>query len=353
MDDINKVFAEQELSPVDAAFPDLIFHALTRMGFSPFKMESGTVCAELTVFGEVYALAHFASAREVFYTDEHVLRNQGRKDFRLYHELYRKFRTKQSIWADTDDKKYARVDKYLFVVDYDGVSDDDSLYGVLKMEVENDMYVMKKVLCNMDSLRGAVSSPFAPVAHRANDTPEVHCTRASIHPFDKAPLDFDSTVTSVFKPADYDALVATLANRGNRKAIQAVTAALFQRIMGKDYSIVAGDEWPEVSRGPKSDHGMPYFMLSRGEQVALPFCLYLALAHDAVTEGMCIGISESLNALDSLRQLNAYDCLRHFIIATGASVYIRTDKTDCLQMAERKLVLAKTLARRAGELVSH
>lgn len=353
MDDINKVFAEQELSPVDAAFPDLIFQALTRMGFSPFKTESGTVCAELTVFGEIYALAHFASAREIFYTDEHVLRNQERKDFRLYNELYRKFRTKQSLWADIGDKKYDRMDKYLFVVDYDGVSDDDLLYGVLKMEVENDMYVMKKILCDMDSLRTAVSSPFAPVAHRANAVPAVHCTRASIHPYDKPPLDFDGTVTTVFSPADYDAMVRTLANRGNRKAIQAVTAALFQRIMGKDYSIVAGDEWPEVSRGVKSEHGMPHFILSRGEQVALAFCLYLALAHDDVTEGMCIGISESLNALDTLRQLNAYDCLRHFIIATGASMYIRTDKSDCLQMAERKLVLAKTLAQRAGEVVPH
>ena len=354
MDDINTVFAEQELSPLDAPFQDLIFNALTGMGFTPFKSDSGTVCAEMTVLGQTYALAHFASAREVFYTDEHVLRLQGRSDFKLHKELYFKFRRKQSIWAEGDDSKYRSMDKYLFIIDYDGVSADDSLYGILKSELENDMYVMKKVLCTLDSLRGAVSSPFAPVAHRANDMPQVYCTRASINPYEEARADFASTATTVFKPADYDAMAQTLANRGNSKAVKGVAAILFQRIMGADYSLVEGEGWPEVSRsGADAEFGLPYFMLSRGEQVGLAFCLYLALAHDEVREGMCLGISETLNALDPLKQLNAYDCIRHFILATGASVYIRTDKSESLQMAERKLMLAKTMARRGSEMVPH
>lgn len=354
MDNINTVFAEQELSPLDVPFQELIFNALAGMGLTPFKSDAGIVCAELTVLGQPYALAYFASAREVFYTDEHVLRLEGRADFKLYKELYFKFRRKQSIWAEVVDSKYWGMDRYLFIVDYDGVSADDSLYGILKSELENDMYVMKKVLCNMESLPGAIFSPFAPVAHRANDMPEVYCTRASVSPYDKPPVDFASTTTTVFKPADYDGMMQTLANRGNSKAVKRVAAVLFQRIMGVDYSLVEGEAWPEVSRsGADAEYGLPYFMLSRGEQVGLAFCLYLGLAHDDVHEGMCLGISESLNALDPLKQLNAYDCIRHFILATGASVYIRTDKSESLQMAERKLMLAKTMARRGSEMVPH
>jgi hypothetical protein len=349
MNDIIKVFAEQELSPLDAASLTKIHQELKRIGIDATITQSGTVCAELKAFNETYALAHFVSAREIFYRDEYVDRYKERSDYRLHQELLQKLHCKQRLWVELDAEKFSKLDKYIFVVDSDGVTSRDE-YGVFRVEVENDLFRAKKVLCTLDALREVVSSPFNPVAHRANVEPAVYCTLASTLPFNPPKADFNDTVTAVFRPADYPAMCDALTKRGNSKAIKALVGNLFQRVMGAEYRLIDGTAWPEVSQSI-SKLGLPYFLLSNGEQVALSFCLFLALAHDEVGEGLCIGIRESLNSLDTLRQLNAYDCLRFFVVATGSSVYLQSDNAQNLQLAERKLTLAKNLARRAGPAI--
>lgn len=347
MDNINKTFAELELSPVDTAFLDNMFPKLVGYGLNPVRTLNGTLCVELKAFGAAYAVAHIVSAREVFYTDEHVALDSGRPD-NLCKKLLHKLHGKQRLWVEHDDASHKHLERLIFIVDADGISFDEK-FAVLRMTIENDMYAAKKTLCTWGTLRDAMASPFRPVAHRAHDRPSVYCTRSSVHEFDPKPkADYATTVTAAFKPANFSSMQEEIATRANRNAVRAVAGKVFRRIMGTDYLVVEGDEWPEVSRsGP--DGGMPYFMLSNGEKMVLAFALFLALAHDQVEEGMCIGVCGSLNALDTMRQLHAYDCLFHFMVATGASVYFRSDNSDCQVLAERKLVLAQTLVRHAIE----
>jgi hypothetical protein len=126
-----------------------------------------------------------------------------------------------------------------------------------------------------------------------------------------------------------------------------LAATLFRRIMGSDYRLVDGDAWPEVARGD-NDWSLPNYMLGNGEQVALSFALFLALAYHRVQEGegvgMCVGVRESLNALDLVRQVNALDLLRDFVAATGASLCFQTDKSDIRSLVERKFQHAQAMA---------
>ena len=185
MEKINEIFAEQELSPVDSVFLDTLFPKLVSMGFSPVRTNTGTLCVELNAFGETYALAHIVSAREVFYLDEHVTATPDRTQWPLYKQLLRKFQRKQNLWVEEDDKAHKAVNKLLLIVDVDNLPSGEQ-FALLRMEVEHDLYVAKKVMCTMATLRAALCSPFKPVAHRAHAEPDLSLAagnESAVQPF--------------------------------------------------------------------------------------------------------------------------------------------------------------------------
>lgn len=338
----NEHFAESKLSPVDTAFLDVIQSQLTKLGLNAKLTDNGTVEAELTQFGQAYALGIFVSASEVFYYDADV-KEELSKGRRLLEVLERKFNSKQSHWVSNAKSELA---KYLFVVRAEGPPQDPQYDGAM-MTVEMNMYAAPKIICFLGQLDRLTRPAFAPVAHRASEAPTIVFSRASFNEFDK-PFDYAGKVTLPFEQQDHAKLVEQLATRGNRNAIKSLTSELFRRIMGLDYRLVDGDAWPEVARGD-ADWSMPVgvCMLSQGEEVVVTFCLFLALAHDAVTEGMYVGVRESLNRIDANRQFRLYDVLRDFIAATGASVCMLTDKSECLRLAESRMKVGVTLASQA------
>lgn len=343
----NEQFADMRLPPVDAAFLAVIQAHLTTLGLTATISDSGAVHAELSQCGQPYALGIFVSAAEVFYRDEEVekrLRSMGS----LIQVLDRNFTSKQSHWVDAANTKLA---KYVFVVRAEGQVPDAQFDGAM-MAVEMNMYAAPKFVCFLGDLDRLTRSAFTPVAHRAHAQPKITFSRASFNEFDKAPFEYAQLVTLPFEPQNHPQLVEQLAARGNSNAIKALTSQLFRRVMGMDYRLVDGDAWPEVARGPASDWSMPVGigMLSRGEEMAVTFCLFLALAHDAVTEGMYVGFRESLNAVDPGRQFRMFEVLRDFIAATSASVCLQTDKNELLRLAESRMKLGVDLASNAAKV---
>lgn len=331
MTETNEIFKEQALTLVDEPFLLEILEQVIGTGLAVARITAnGTVCAELTQAGVPYARALLVSAREVFYTDEDVEEKQG-KGWSLVQTLDRKLSGKQARWLDCDKSS---LDTYIFIVKPKGFKLPAG-QQVMPQHVELDMYYARKVVCSIEDLARVLAPAFSCVAHRASLAPRIECSRASLHEFDP-PFEFAKTVTHPFKPQVHDELVAEVAVRGNAKAIKRLTEVLFQRILGSDYRLADGDCWPDVIRGD-GDEGMPMFMLGNGERVALSFCIFLALCHDRVEENMCIGVKESLNALDMSRLLNTFDLVRDFVAATGVSICFQTDRNDSRTWAERKV----------------
>lgn len=330
MESLSETYKECKLSPLDEQGLDQIQKRLERLGINAVRTETGTIRAELKRYGVNYILGHFVSGREVFYTDEHIrkLLDEGRRTA----PRLDKFHSKQQMWLEKDGREYRALAKRVFIVDLDNAMADPQ-YSRFVQELALDMYGSLKVLCTLDGLRDAISSPFRAVAHRAFDEPFAHYTRASVNEFEKPVPDFKGLVNRLYQPTDFGLMCKRLVERKNTGAVLAVASNIFARIMGPEYSLVVNDDEVEMVRGAGTAP-MPDFMVGKGELTAMSFCLFLALAHDRVTEGMCIGIKESLNYLDSIRHLRALAVLSDFVIATGAAVYFQTDKTDYRQFAE-------------------
>jgi hypothetical protein len=345
----NEHFADYKLSPVDTDFLDVIQAHLTKLGLSARLTDEGTVQAVLTQLGQPYALGIFVSAREVFYRDAEI-DDQVSRGRNLLQALKWTFDRKQAHWVG-DTKTTTKLATYLFVVRDESAAHDPQ-FDPIMLDVELNMYHAPKRICWLGELDQVTRPAFTPVAHRAHEQPTIHCGRASFNEFDK-PFDYVGTVTRPFKPQDHASLVEQLAARGNRTAIMKLTEQLFRSVMGIDYRLVEGDGWPEVARGPAgvNDWSMPagVGMLSQGEETVLTFCLFLALAHDAVEDGMVIGVRESLNRVDPNRQFKAFDLLRDFIAATGASVCYQTDKSECIRLAESRMKVGVALASQAKQ----
>lgn len=344
----NEIFAESKLSPVDTAFLDVIQAHLTKLGLTAKLTEFGTVEAELTQFGQTYALGIFVSAKEVFYRDAHIDEDL-RKGKRLIELLERKFTRKQAHWVDGSNSK---LEKTLFVVREEGEVH-DAQFDAVMMDVELNMHYAVKRICWLGELDEVTRSAFTPVAHRAHRQPTFACSRASFNEFEKATFDYAGTVTLPFDPRDCASMVEQVATRGNSAAIKKLTGQLFRHVMGIDYRLVDGDAWPEVARGPAgaSDWSMPVGagMLSQGEETLVAFCLYLALAHDAVVDCMVIGVREHLNRVDSNRQYKVFGLLRDFVAATGTSVCFQSDKSDSRGLAERRIQIGVNIAGQAAQ----
>ena len=343
----NEHFAESKLSPVDTAFLDVIQAQLTKLGLNAKLTDNGTVEAELTQLGRPYALGIFVSANEVFYRDAGIDEDIQR-GMRLNDVLERKFGSKQAHWVDGCKSK---LEKVLFVVRAEDADQDPQFDGAMLAAELNMNYVLKRI-CWLGELDEVTRPSFTPVAHRAHQQPTFACSRASVHEFEKPIFDFAGTVTLPFNPQDFATMVEQVATRGNSAAIKGLTGKLFRTVMGIDYRLVDGDAWPEVARGPvgASDWSMPagMGMLSQGEETTLAFCLWLALAHDSVVEGMVVGVREHLNRVDSNRQYRMFGLLRDFIAATGASVRFQTDKSDSRSLAERRLKVGVDIAAQAA-----
>lgn len=343
---INEIFENRKLPPVDEAFLPVLLERLRSLGLEASITEAGVVRADLTRHGHTYAVGMFASARQVFHSSEDIVRQCQRRS--LIDVMNYKLREQQSQWFESEPRG---VDRYLYIVKPDDFTIPPGLAGVA-LDAELDCYCALKTVCSLDELASRMLSPFADVARRANDEPVLHCGRASRSEFETS-FDYAALATLPFRPEQFAQLVAQVGRRRDPAAVRALAATLLRRILGSDYRVVDGDAWPELARGD-NDWSLPPYMLGHGELVALSFALFLALAYEQVQagqgQGMCVGVSESLNALDLVRQFNALDLLRDFVAATGASVCFQTDKSDIRGLVERKVKHGQDIAKQAAQL---
>jgi len=188
----------------------------------------------------------------------------------------------------------------------------------------------------------AAINPFEPVSPRAHANPQVLSGKASQARLQAAVSRFDDVVTSSFNPNDLAKLLLEVPRRENAAGVKAVAAKLFRRVLGPDYALVEADGWPMVQQG--DGEGVPVFLISRGERAVLSFCVYLALAHDMVQPGMCLGLKGVIEEVDSARRLAMVECLGQFMLATGSSLYIQTENQDVLRTVTTYLVPVARLA---------
>jgi hypothetical protein len=350
MTTIHQAFEDSELCPSDTETLATIHAKLDAAGLKPHLTDFGTVVVEFEQFGQPYAQGIFVSAREVFYEDDELKEYCTRTRRTLPETLMRKFWSRQNHWLSyLEATKYQRTSqrtsRYLVIVDPDGRTRDQ--YAALAVQAELDERGVKKFVCDLESMADVLANPFVVKAERANRHPMAYFSRDTLHSFEEPPKpEYTSTVTAQFEPHQLHKLVDELACHPQAATMRKMVGTLFQHILGSDYQVVDGDEWPEVSRTGMSD-SLPLFYLSKGEQLVMAYCLFLTLQYKAMAPNQCLGIKNALTSLDTVRLSNALDCLSNFVIATGASVYIRADKQQYSEFAKRKLDTAMSIARAA------
>jgi hypothetical protein len=223
---------------------------------------------------------------------------------------------------------------YLYVVDMDGWLAKAENRDIARM-LEQDIRAVRKFVCGTSELAGLLANPFGR-RYTGSRTPEFDVQRADQHPLDPPVRDFDATVTHAFvRVRDMHTHVAKLLVHPDAERLTAVANQLVRRVMGPDFKFVPGCPDVMLDRcGERSE--MPWFCLGSGEQHGLAFCAYLALAFDDVTPESWLGISDVLTYLDPSHYFQALDALRDFIMATGANVYLQTNKNDYRELATSK-----------------
>ena len=191
--------------------------------------------------------------------------------------------------------------------------------------VHNLSYAKKEVLTPEDALEW-LRRPFFQLegAQRANAAPflaTVADLRQESLPAATQLFDLEATLRDSEEP---------------RHMVRELASKLYRRCMGSEHKVFWVDGVPELGRSHE-EGGMEATYCSSGERIAFAVSLFMARAMMDVTPGMCIGFHNSFDRMDTLRQVGAYDCLREFIAATGASVLIHSAKESLRQLAGMRI----------------
>lgn len=333
-------YDEQEELVVDTAFCERISAQLKTAGYEPVITTGGSVRFEVKVCGEVWSVGHVMPASRCFTVkEEWTPANTQRRQRSIFMDM-------QDACAYDDWNSTPRPPLYVYLVGEASLIGKGE-FAMLRWELERDTSIARKFICSFEDLSKTMRNPFNPVAYRANVAPKLYCFADRE---EKEQPNYDEMVTKPFNERDFSCMLETLAQRENAPRIRQQVVTLFRRILGADYALYGeGDEWPAVGRVGDTE-GVPHSWASSGEQTTLALSLYLALLHDSVPENLCIGIRASLNRLDLLAQINALDCIAQFVLATGSSVYFKTDNQQNLRNAENRLTPAVRLATKIGEM---
>lgn len=223
---------------------------------------------------------------------------------------------------------------YLYLVDLDGWLDSSDNRTIGRL-LEQDVRGVRKFVCRPDQLVDLLANPFGK-AYTGRQLPEFEVHRQDRHPLDPPVLSFAETVTHPFvRVQDTYSYVTKLYQHSDAVRVTALATKLARRIMGPDFEFVPGCDGVMLDRcGERSP--MPWFCLGNGEQQGLAFCAYLALAFEDASPDSWLGVSEVLNYLDLSHYILALDALRDFMMATGANMYLTTNRNDYRDLAEGK-----------------
>lgn len=281
-------------------------------------------------------LVALVSADELFTVSEPQTARFGRKGGPLT-AAADAFALKVAMYQDSC-KGLAGPHAYLYIVDMDGWLNKPE-NGEIARLLEQDVRAVRKFVCRSNDLAGLLANPFGR-SYKGFSVPEFEVQRADQHPLDPPVRNFAATVTHPFvRVRDTYSHVEKLHQHPDAPRLLALATKLARRVMGADFEFEHGSEDVMLDRcGERS--GMPWFCLGSGEQHGLAFCAYLALAFEEATPESWLGISDALTYLDLSHYLQAIDVLRDFVMATGANVYVQTNKSDYRGLAESKFKAA-------------
>lgn len=325
---------DHRLSAPDETGPARIMALLAELGLK-CREEKGLVF--LTPDGPSLSLTALVSATELFAWDEAQDERLARRRASRVPGAGDLFGTKVALWRQ-GCPRLSGPNAYLYVVDLDNWMEDATNQAVALM-TEHDDRVVRKFICGPGELAQLLANPFGP-AYTGEHRPQFEVHRRDQSLYGKPVPDFATTVTHAFeRVADSDCWLEQLQQHPDAARLLGVANDLARRVMGTDYRLpAAGDEVLMTRWGKCSS--IPWYCMGNGEQYGLAFCAFLALAADDVTPDTWIGVSEVLNYLDLSRFLLAADVLRDFVVATGANVYFRTNKSDYLELVRAKLEAA-------------
>jgi hypothetical protein len=281
-------------------------------------------------------LVALVSADELFTVDEKQTARFGRKAGPMVCAAD-SFSLKVAMYQD-GCKGFRGPHVYLYVVDMDGWLNKPENRDIARL-LEQDVRAVRKFVCSSNDLAGLLANPFGR-SYKGFSLPQFEVQRADQHPLDPPVRDFAGTVTHPFaRVRDTYSFVAKMHQHPDAPRVLALATKLARRVMGADFEFEHGCEDVMLDRcGERSE--MPWFCLGSGEQHGLAFCAYLALAYDDATPDSWLGITDVLTYLDLSHYLQAVDMLRDFIMATGANVYLQTNKSDYRALAESKFQAA-------------
>jgi hypothetical protein len=325
---------DHRLSAPDETGPARIMALLAELGIA-CREEKGLVL--LTPDGPSLSFIALVSATELFAWDEAQDERLARRRASRVPGAGDLFSTKVALWRH-GCTRLAGPNAYLYVVDLDNWLADGTNQAVAQM-TEHDDRVVRKFICGPGELAKLLANPFGP-AYTGDHRPQFEVHRRDQALYDKPVPDFATTVTHRFEPvADSDRWLRQLQQHPDAARLLGLANNLARRVMGADYQLSAAGDDVLLTRCGKFS-SIPWHCMGNGEQYGLAFCAFLALAADDVTPDTWIGVSEALNYLDLSRFLLAVDVLRDFVVATGANVYFRTNKSSYLELVKAKLETA-------------
>jgi len=297
---------------------------LTAAGYTFTVTDKDTVRLELFLAdGRPYAITHIAVA-ESFLAGAQTARDAMRGALGDYH------------YEELDADRETRLDITLLLVGEEAFIRSPDFAELLE-SLPLDGSSAKKHICSVDEVLTWLGNPFTPWRALASSKPEVHVVNERRHEWDapvpenKANYRFERLRPGVLRddiiPHDHPRLAE----------IQALTSHLVSRIQGTAITVnwADFDKWglPCVGRG----EGMPLFLAGSGEQLAFSLSLFLAKAYVSEQPGLYLHLPNVLYQFDSMRRFSALECLRDFLLATGASLYLESNQSNVLSVAKHKL----------------
>lgn len=247
------------------------------------------------------------------------------------------FSRKVAMWQEVDVDFFGQH-AYLLVVDLDGWLNKPGNREVA-LRLFHDVRGVRKIVCGPKDLTSILVNPFG--APRASEKlAQFDVQRMDPHSFEPPVRDFVTTVTHPFvQVANTEVWLQQLVDHPETERVAALANTLVRRVMGAEYELYASRLEVILDRNGRR-MPMPWFMLGMGEQYALSFCVFAALAFEDTSKPASqqwLGLTDAMNYLDLSHYVLALDVLRDFVIATGANVYLRTNKENYRELAKGKL----------------
>lgn len=303
---------------------DQLKAAAASLGFDAIQRGQTHLEVILSAYGEPYALVMLSDVRGFFQADADLSKNKERfDDFQ------------DECLAELGDSK---LPKTMLLVIPDELREHRDMMR-LQVALESDGYYTRKMVCTQDDLASQLGSPFEAWPQLAQAHGSYHVLTDREYEWDKHP---PSTATVLFNRFGLEALCEEVAAHPRAEHIRAKAARMLRRILGSIYTMVWDEEQYFLGKFGE-EGGLPLAYSSSGEKLVANLCLFLALQYERQDPKLVLGMTDAVSSLDNLRGYAAAECLRDFVLATGAGVYYRGDKEQPRQLIERTMARCKQI----------